>query len=160
MKKLRISEEQKTAAKELANKVLDDIKPGEELIAFNGKLNRKTYIGFLGEIIYADYFGLPRPKFLPGSKDPGYDFIHDDIKVDVKTVEWAKYGYPNLILYPRDLEKDAEAYFLITVQRFTANLLGGISKEVFKTLAQKKDFGYGERYYVSSRQLVNEMGVY
>ena len=157
--KIAITSEQKETARKLANDIVRDVKPGTEMVAYNGHLWTKAYHGFLGEIIYADYFELKRPEFLLGQKDAGYDFIHNGIKVDVKTVKWSAYGFPNLILFPDDLTKEAEAYFLIGVSQSIARLFGGISKENFKLFSKKKDFGYGDRFYVSARELSEEQGV-
>jgi hypothetical protein len=109
-------------------------------------------IGFLGETLFADYFKLNRPVVLKGN-DVGIDFEFNGLKIDVKTSTYPLIGKADLILYPKDLEKQSNYFYLIQLYKNQAFFLGGISKADFIAKCKLKNFGYGERFIVESKDL-------
>jgi len=158
--RLTIRQEQREAARELAKKAIADEKKGFSWEFYGGD-EEKAYYGFLGEIIYADYFGLPRPSLIVGDLDPGYDFLHNGVRVDVKSVPWeGNYVTPQLILFKSDLDKACDCYFLLKITQYEAELVGGIKKDHVKLIAEKVDFGYGPRWAVPGGYLCQELEVF
>lgn len=52
---------------------------------FDGTLERQ-YTGILGETVFADLFGLPRPNGERTGSDNGIDFVFGDKNIDLKTM--------------------------------------------------------------------------
>ena len=122
------------------------------------------YRGFLGEVLFADAYGLPRPKecFGIAGQDYGKDFVLGGCNFDVKTVKLktAPTAARSVSFILPDSMIDApksvtEYYFFIAIVEtsggFDAYLCGSVSAEKIKKrtigtaykAGDKLHFGYG-----------------
>jgi hypothetical protein len=107
------------------------------------------FIGILGEMVYADYAMLPRPKLLRGRVDDGFDFEEYDNKVDVKSTT-CRSPHPHLILNHEDMAKDAERYVLLylDLDEKKALILADMSRSEFMARCEEKDMRHGKRWTI------------
>lgn len=110
---------------------------------------RIQFEGILGEMVYADHRGLPRPKLLKGRVDDGFDFEERGSKVDVKTTT-SRTPHPHLILNHEDMAKDAERYVLLylDLEEKKALILADMSRSEFMSRCEEKDMQHGSRWVV------------
>ena len=144
-----ITEEQVHAAKKLSKEIWEDKHEGN----FKDKACADTHeigvTGYLGEIIYADFYNLDRPRLLKGRVDEGHDFIVGGYKVQVKTTTHQKFPL-YLILFPEhaksQVDIDYYALMRINLEEMKADIVTEVTRKEFKQNCFKKDFGYGTRY--------------
>jgi len=146
---INISQEQKDYARKLSNKIYEDKKSfgdrGKH--AQKGEDKRITYIGFLGEVIYADENNLERPELIQGENDKGYDFKKQGETVEIKTSENGK----DLIFFPDEKEELADRLVRIYIKNNDeAEITLDISSEKFLEECETKNLGYGKRLYLSA----------
>lgn len=149
MIELNISSEQLAFAEKLAED-RERVAKGKGLFDRNWKNSRigSGLLGAIGEVVFADYFFLPRPSHIDG-KDSGSDFVVNGKLVDVKCSSYSK-DRVDLILYEGDLVKVCDGYCLVCVDEFkgVAWIVGFIDKENFRLKCERRDFGYGVRLCV------------
>jgi hypothetical protein len=99
------------------------------------KKNRKPiYVGILGEIVFADFFGFVRPKFNTGP-DEGYDYIlqgqHVDIKTTARTCYMKDYFVHKVSAYQLCNKVDIYIFLSINTVYWHAEFCGYIYKHIF-----------------------------
>lgn len=104
------------------------------------------FFGYLGEIVYADFYGVSRPRLLKGKVDKGVDFIVDGKRVQVKTTPKKQPPY-YLTLFPWKLKYEVDYYALIhlDLSAMTATIIAEVPYAEFKEKCFKHDHGHGER---------------
>lgn len=107
--------------------------------------------GALVEVIFAQTFNIPLK--LTDGNDEGFDFIIDNKKIDVKHRSFPFNDLMDLILFPNDLKKESNYFFLINIIDDWAYFCGGISKEDFMKKKFTKNYGYGDRFAVNYKDL-------
>lgn len=151
MIRIPINQEQREYSKKLG----EDIRQNKQSSGFRdlacADSKGASYLGFLGETVFADYFGFSRPKLIDGAVDEGFDFLFRGQKIDLKTT--SRNSGVKLILFPNHLEKESEGFVLLNCLGSFMEVVGSISKDKFVMKAKEKDFGYGNRLYVTERQL-------
>jgi len=159
IKKLYISEEQKEYALKLSQAIYNDkIQNGfKDRAVILKKLGKNTsklieFIGFLGETIFADNFNLNRPVLFSNSVDEGFDFKINKLQIELK-VSLPTRKKPHLIIYKEHLKKPSNYFVLMQYFKTYFIVIGGISKEDFKEKKYVRDFGYGDRFCVSAKDL-------
>lgn len=143
MIEIEITEEQCRTALDMADyavknhKVTDIFKndaPNSNGLNGQDRSRERRFVGTLGEIIYADYYGFPRPKKSFGAvdgQDNGRDFsspIESEKSVDVKTMRRKRVDnlkpYYVANLEDRQLSKEnslTDLYFIITIEGDNSN---------------------------------------
>jgi hypothetical protein len=148
--KIPISFEQRAYAKDLTKKIVKKTEENNLNYSGWGKATKETtFTGFLGEVVFADYFKLSRPIFF-SEFDKGYDFLINGRKFDVKTRDFHGPGL-DLILYKSDVLKDIDGYILQELESDFIILHGFLPKKDFLEKAKENDFGYGPRYAVNKK---------
>jgi hypothetical protein len=113
--------------------------------------------GFLGEVLFADAYGLPRPTECYGlnGQDEGRDFVVNGANVDVKTTTRRQkpYNAKSLSFMPtlRCIDKESsitDHYFFISLYEengvYTAWFAGSISRDALKNRKVGKVYKAGE----------------
>lgn len=96
---------------------------------FDGNPYQK-FLGFLNEVVICDLLNLDRPELPDGEADEGYDFIFDNVKIDVKTrVFNPKYGNPrdprfdHLVPMVQVTDQGAEVYLFTATNAKNKNIM-------------------------------------
>jgi len=114
--------------------------------------------GFLGEVLFADAYGLPRPTECYGlnGQDGGRDFVVNGANVDVKATsrKRAPYNAKSLSFMPslRCIDKadsTTQYYFFISLYEelgvYTAWFAGSISRDILQARKVGKVYKAGEK---------------
>jgi len=117
--------------------------------------NKASLRGALAEVLFSDVFEckIDLNEILVGK----IDFAFNNLKIDVKCNSFDKED-AHLILFKKDLENaDVNYFFLVVVnevnnQKF-AYFMGGINKTDFIKKCSKRNYGYGERFFVHQKEL-------
>ena len=121
----------------------------------NSRKNSKkiSYIGFLGEVIFADTFNLERPK-LEEDKDKGIDFILNNKTYQIKTTDKLDFG---LTLFPNE-RFISEYYVLINlnIKEKKAIINNQFSRRQIQEEYEEVDFGYGKRLYIDKLTILKK----
>ena len=138
-----IDEEQIEYAEKVAKEIWDkDHALGLKDMAC-GDTHKIGNIGYLAEVLYADYYGVSRPVCLDGI-DAGWDSELNGQRIQIKARSIKKHPY--LILFPYHLKKPFEylALVLIDYDRNIAKIVE-VTKQEFLEKCFDKDFGFGMR---------------
>jgi len=96
--------------------------------SFCNKDYDNLFKGYLGEVIFADYFQISRPVGFVGSKPP-YDFFIDGFKVDVKTTNFKTALLSDLKI--GNFKFVCDYYVFIVLKGECAELVGFIEPKEF-----------------------------
>jgi len=157
MFKVPIQTEQKEYAIKLEQEISDLRKQQNYQDRDTWFKNNSNTNGFLGEVLFADYFHLPRPILL-NEKDNGYDFETNGLKIDVKTNNYTGQNL-DLIINPKDLNKESNYFYLIQIINDEAFFWGGITKQEFIEINEPQDYGYGIKHKVNCEKLKDLNGL-
>ena len=156
---LPVNLNQKRYAFKLTHEVYSDKRAnGFKDLCFSKKHPMKIeYEGFLGEIIMADFFGLPRPKLIKGRVDSGKDLTYSGKNLEVKTYRpfnGQTIKEPDFILEPKALEKTPDAFVFVVLDSSAWKAeVKAIGFHEFVEKAQEKDYGYGKRLFIPFYEL-------
>ena len=118
-----------------------------------GQNNTNEELGVLAEYAFCKYFNI----FFDGTfagKDAGYDCILHGKKIDIKAIDSPD---KNLVAYIKQENAQIDLYVLILVEDDQPAIVGWIEKDRFIQDFNKRDLGYGERYFLPQDQL-NQWG--
>lgn len=107
-------------------------------------------LGFMAEFAVARVFDCEPPR-LTFVNDGGIDLWIDDVSIDVKV---SKEATGNLIFDDLDKFRAMVAVFVSSLGDGVFNIQGWISRQAFVNSCNYRDFGYGQRVYVSCDQLL------
>lgn len=108
-------------------------------------------LGVYGEAIVSELIGLPIDVSLRANGDPGYDFVKDGVKYDVKATKY-ELGCHLLEFVEKELVADFYILVYVNIQKRLGRVLGWASKtELYH--AEIKDFGYGPRLSIAAKDL-------
>jgi hypothetical protein len=105
---------------------------GATKTSFNA--GERVYVGFLGELVFLDYFG--------GVNNFSYnwDIEINDRKIDVKTKTVTSIPLPHYLcdVHAHQLKQNCDSYYFIRVNMETliAYMLGGLLKKAFYAMAK------------------------
>ena len=155
---VKITDEQRQYAGELAQSII----AYDKLKGFKDKTigchNYTHNLGLLGEVIFADFLDLPRPKNLEAN-DKGVDFQIGENKIDIKTKSFSFGPNLDLIIYESDLDKLTTHWFMLNIIGNEAFFVGSISKKKLMAVCERKDYGFGPRLAVHYSLLTEFEGV-
>lgn len=99
----------------------------------------QQYVGLLGEIAVKRLFGISDE--LEAGFDGGYDFKHNDRKIDVKTmgrsVEVQPHFVNNFWAYQKNLKADTYIFTSLNKKTYELTICGWIDKEKMEEVAEK-----------------------
>jgi hypothetical protein len=110
-------------------------------------------LGFMAEFAVARVLGCEPPR-LTFVNDGGIDLWVDDVSIDVKV---SKEPTGNLIFDDTEKFRAKVAVFVSSLGDNQFQIHGWISRQAFINSCNYRDFGYGERVFVSCDKL-NSMG--
>lgn len=109
----------------------------------------RHYLGVVGELAYSKYSGLEVDIHTIGKGDDGTDFPNG---VNVKCSD-AK-NKPNLLILSQQFKrKYSDYYVMVWYTQGDVYLLGWATRDQLYTHKKVVDFGYGETYLYSNRNL-------
>jgi hypothetical protein len=111
-----------------------------------------VYEGRLGELAFAKYFGLSLRPF-QAKLDPGFDFILNNIKIDVKATRYSTGVLPVYLYKDGNPKFKADVMSLVIVHDWSAHLAGWITKQAFARHHEKEDLKWGTRAIMRQRDL-------
>ena len=124
--------------------------------------------GFLGEVLFADAYGLPRPTECYGlnGQDEGRDFVLNGANIDVKATSRRKppYNAKSLSFMPslRCIDNPnslTNHYFFISLYEqdgiYTAWFAGSISRDMLQNRKVGKEYKAGEKIAFVGRDGIN-----
>ncbi len=141
---LRVNDEQK----KYVTNILKNVNLGNRGIG-DGNYDEQ-FVGFLGQVVFADYIGVSRPDG-SGGFDDGVDFIINNKKVDLKTmgrtVPVRDYFVHNFIGYQKDYDVDFYIFASYNKRTSILTICGSVSKNEF--FEKANFFAKGDKRYRS-----------
>jgi hypothetical protein len=138
--KIQLTEEQKTRAREQAEKFFELNVEGKENHIFKTDDNlEKKRLGYLGEIGFAEYLSKKEIKFKTDDclyRSDEYDFNINNKIFDVKTTYFLNYScFSYVLVNKQQIESSKSDYYVFALLHLgDIDLIGFISKEDIKKL--------------------------
>lgn len=137
---------------ELARKLADKIKEDRIVCDMNEHdftRSSSDFLGFLGEIVVADFVGLDRPVLLNGKTDGGFDLLLNGERVDLKVTGFGGVN-PCLVLFKEKSYSNVDCFVLLVLRDGFFSVVGKVSKKVFFENCVERDLGFGSRLVLES----------
>lgn len=151
--RIELTDKEVKFANDLANMRESDWKKNIPTNVRMRKENDSHYIGALGEVAFSKHSGLEVDTWISEKEgDKGVDFCYNDVTIDVKSTTW----FPPYLREHSVEDLVADVYVLAYIPKNFQNavyLCGWRSKEDFRDMHKVKDFRYGNKIYLTEKQL-------
>lgn len=115
----------------------------------------RNYLGALGEVAFAQYFGLPSNRFIAAGGDGGVDYTLNGRTIQVKCGSSFHGNKPDMIFRSKDYFQSDIAVLTRVMNLVTIELVGCISRDRFMRDCRTKNMGHGAHYFVAAGDLTH-----